>query len=810
MSKRAFPTVIAACAVLATTALSAQNGEFGQWRPLFSGNDLSGWVNARDKQAVPEGWVVEDGTLLMPGAGGKDIATVEEFADYELEIDYQLPPGGNSGIYLRGVTEIQVKDRREKDNNTPPTKTSGGAIYGKFAALKSAQRPAGKWNHFRILHIGFRITVWHNEELIQDNVYYKGTTGGAMKTSHIDARKLEGSKGPILLQGDHGRARYRNIRIRSLFAREDGWRSLWSGRDLAAFTARGNEKARGGLLWRVEGRAFKNTASGSDGHNIWTWESFDNFLVHYAYRCNPDVGKGNSGFYLRDQWEIQILAESKPGEKTTDGALYSLKAPDVMARSAPTQWNHMDVKVEGMQIWVWQNGKLIHNGVRLRTRTDDPSVKTLSLSRAPFKFQGNHGQVAFTDLYVKPLGGHAERSLAEQPSAPARKPDYAVELDIVQEGWDGKKCWVHTRAGTIPPRSRGNATDTPVVVMTTQKQLVSGNDIFDGLYDLRTDDLGAHWEGPRGHAGLRRRSMGEDLEAAPCDFTPKWHARSGKLLGTGKTFWYRNNHQYPRAPSDTIYAVYDPARRSWGVWKRLEYPAIEKFKNASAGCSQRYDLPNGDILLPIYLQPSFGTLHHKATVVLCGFDGDTLTYREHGDEIDLPTEVAEGDGFSEPSLTRFRDTFYLTLRSVPRAYVTRGTDGLHFEKPRPWTFDDRKELGNHNTQQHWVTHSDGLFLVYTRRGAKNDHIFRYRAPLFMARVDPDRLVLERATERILVPETGTRMGNFGIVDVRPLETWVVTTEWMQHPPPGGFARYGSNNRIFLAKIHWRRPNRLLR
>jgi len=100
-----------------------------------------------------------------------------------------------------------------------------------------------------------------------------------------------------------------------------------------------------------------------------------------------------------------------------------------------------------------------------------------------------------------------------------------------------------------------------------------------------------------------------------------------------------------------------------------------------------------------------------------------------------------------------------------------------------------------------------LFLVYTRRGVNNDHVFRHRAPLLMARVDPQKRVVLRDTEQVIVPETGTRMGNFGVVHISPLETWVITTEWMQQPPPGGFEKYGSNNRIFCAKIKWNRVNR---
>lgn len=76
-----------------------------------------------------------------------------------------------------------------------------------------------------------------------------------------------------------------------------------------------------------------------------------------------------------------------------------------------------------------------------------------------------------------------------------------------------------------------------------------------------------------------------------------------------------------------------------------------------------------------------------------------------------------------------------------------------------WTFDDGSELGNYNTQQHWVTHGDSLFLVYTRKGANNDHVFRHRAPLFIAKVDPEKLTVLRATEQILVPERGARLAN---------------------------------------------------
>ncbi len=166
----------------------------------------------------------------------------------------------------------------------------------------------------------------------------------------------------------------------------------------------------------------------------------------------------------------------------------------------------------------------------------------------------------------------------------------------------------------------------------------------------------------------------------------------------------------------------------------------------------------------------------------------------------------ETRGLGEPSLTKYNDVFFMTIRNDKKGFVTRSEDGLHFEQIRPWKFDDGTELGSYNTQQHWVTHSDGLFLVYTRRGAGNDHVFRHRAPLFIAQVNTENLQVIRETEQILVPERGARLGNFGITDISQNETWVTVSEWMQ---PKGVEKYGSDGSVFVSKIRWAKPNRLM-
>ncbi|MBN1442022.1 MAG: DUF1080 domain-containing protein [Planctomycetes bacterium] len=403
-----------ACFALLSASLSAQSDEFGEWIDLFSGKDLTGWQNAKpdeEHHRGPNRWAAADGALTNTkwGGEGNDVCTERTFKDYELEVEYKIPKDGNSGVYLRGQIEIQIFDSFGKEKLSM---ADAGAIYGAgFLPLKNVQKAAGEWNQFRVLHIGHRITVWHNGVLIQDNVFQSGQTGGSMKTHK--GRELTTDEGPLMFQGDHSQVWYRNIRIRPLLA-GGGWKSLWNGEDLTQFDGHGRDK----LLWEVRDNAFTNTATGGGGHDIWTKESLGNFLAYYCYKSDSreedSEGRkisdrsGNSGFYLRNQWEIQVLShqeadpENKRG-KHSDGALYSLYAPLVKARHEPDQWNHMFVKVDGMKIWIWQNGKLIHDGRVCETRTDNHGQKTLEFSKGPFKLQGDHGKVWFSGVHVKPL-----------------------------------------------------------------------------------------------------------------------------------------------------------------------------------------------------------------------------------------------------------------------------------------------------------------------------------------------------------------------------------------------------------------------
>lgn len=403
------------------------------------------------------------------------------------------------------------------------------------------------------------------------------------------------------------------------------------------------------------------------------------------------------------------------------------------------------------------------------------------------------------------------------PAARADELAYTIEVTKAQSGFDGETCWVHARAGAIPPGATGNDLDQPLVVMTAQKLLLTGSDVFYRLHQSRSRDMASTWTELSPIDSFARETMGQSGTSLPtgasiaphllqpgdettvCDFVPKWHAASQRLLGIGHSVWYRNNRVMHERPRGIAYAVYDAARESWSSWKTVDLPDEVRFQNAGSGSQQRVDLPGGDVLVPVYFkEPS--EQQFSSAVVRCRFDGKTMHFVEVGNSLTVPIKR----GLYEPSLTQYQGRFYLTLRNDDRGYVSVSDDGLHFGPQREWKFDDGQELGNYNTQQHWVTHDEGLFLVYTRRGANNDHVFRHRAPLFIARVDPEKLHVIRATEQVLVPERGARLGNFGVVDVSPNETWVTVTEWMQ---PAGVEKHGSDNSVFIAKLKWNRPNR---
>jgi hypothetical protein len=189
----------------------------------------------KDAKAVSEtvanemGWEALNGELVCTKPhGGNDIYTEQKFTDFELHVEFQA--WSNSGVYLQGRYEIQVDNSYgakpkiiEKDGKMIEVFDSHqcGAIYGLIAPSKNMAKPPKEWQSYDVVFRGARAgadgkvkekarvtLVWNGEKVI-DNAEISGPTGAA-----LDGKTTE--PGPLLLQGDHGKVTYKNIKIRPL------------------------------------------------------------------------------------------------------------------------------------------------------------------------------------------------------------------------------------------------------------------------------------------------------------------------------------------------------------------------------------------------------------------------------------------------------------------------------------------------------------------------------------------------------------------------------------------------------------------
>lgn len=368
--------------------------------------------------------------------------------------------------------------------------------------------------------------------------------------------------------------------------------------------------------------------------------------------------------------------------------------------------------------------------------------------------------------------------------------------------FQGDYCFVHTR-GLVMPDGFG--------IMTAQPLRLSGSDIFYGMYLSKTADGGETWSALEPSKNLTRQDLGGGYQLAMSDATPMYHKKTGKILLMGHGVLYLNDELAPDPRRrNTVYSIYDPETGDFMPFHQIEMPqdAEETYFSCGNGSGQSLELENGELLIPVYFINKAGacTPWHScgsAAVVRCTFDGETITVEEVGPSY----TVTNPRGLDEPSIAACGGRYFLALRNDVTGYVARSTDGLHYEEPVELVFDDGQNAGNYNTQQHWLTSGGKLYLVYTRRGADNDHVFRHRAPLFVAEFDMERMCLIRATEQIAVPNRGARLGNFGCQSLDDGTGLVFASEWMQTIAPDHFnwrkcMEYGSDNSIFISRIRF--------
>jgi hypothetical protein len=183
--------------------------KFGEPIVLFNGKNLDGWKLTADGQV--NGWSAEDGVLINrpvqpengPHKSYGNLRTVQEFEDFNLTLETRVQRRENSGIYLRGIYEVQVTDSYGRGIDPH----NMGAVYSRIAPSANVEKPAGEWQTFDITLVDRHVTVILNGTKIIDNAGVRGCTGGALWSDQF-------RPGPIYLQGDHTGVNYRNIVIR--------------------------------------------------------------------------------------------------------------------------------------------------------------------------------------------------------------------------------------------------------------------------------------------------------------------------------------------------------------------------------------------------------------------------------------------------------------------------------------------------------------------------------------------------------------------------------------------------------------------
>jgi hypothetical protein len=195
------------------------------WRLLFDGKTTNGWRGFRQQQ-MPAGWTAVDGALTRV-AKATDIVTVDEFGDFELRIDWNIGPNGNTGVFYRvteeddvmwhTAPEYQIIDNAYNKERLKPVQLAG-ANYDLDPPARDATKPIGSWNETRIVVRGPHVEHWLNGAKVVEYELWSADWEQRVRGSKFKdfPRYARARRGHIGLQDHSDRVAFRNIKIREL------------------------------------------------------------------------------------------------------------------------------------------------------------------------------------------------------------------------------------------------------------------------------------------------------------------------------------------------------------------------------------------------------------------------------------------------------------------------------------------------------------------------------------------------------------------------------------------------------------------
>lgn len=403
---------------------------------LFNGENLDGWkglvANPIRRAAMDEetlaaaqikadeimrgGWYVADGELHFNGKGD-NIATVKQYGNFEMLVDWKLAADGeegDAGIYLRGTPQVQVWDTSRVNVGA---QVGSGGLYNNqkhpSKPLLVADNLLGEWNTFRIIMIDDRVTVYLNGYLVTDNVVLE---------NYWDRSQPIFPSEQIELQAHGTHVSYRDIYIKELPTttyfemseeeKEAGFTVLFDGRDMDQWT--GNTAD---YTISPENTLAVYPKEGSGG-NLYTKEEFGDFIFRFSFRLTPGA---NNGVGIRTPMEgdaayvgmeIQVLDNEAEiyrnlKEWQYHGSVYGIIAAKRGHLKPLGEWNEEEIFVRGDEIRVTLNGTVILEG-NLKEATkngtlDGQEHPGLKNTKGHIGFLGHGSEVHFKDIRIKRL-----------------------------------------------------------------------------------------------------------------------------------------------------------------------------------------------------------------------------------------------------------------------------------------------------------------------------------------------------------------------------------------------------------------------
>ena len=403
---------------------------------LFNEKDLSGWWGLKtedpvkwkalsaDKMAekkaaslkdIAQHWSV-DGEELVNDGHGMYLSTLKNYGDFEFLVDYKTVPKADSGIYLRGIPQVQIWDSTEEAKFKIGANKGSGGLWNNSPGtpgkdpLVLADKPFGQWNSFRIIMVGERVSVWLNGKLLVDH---------ARMGNYFNRKGQIPRTGPIQLQTHGGEIRWRNVFIREIGTDEGN--EILASKDTAAFKSAFNGKNLKGWAGPTNNYSVANgeiQCLKGKGGTIYFNEELANFSTRMEFKLPPG---GNNGLAIRypgggdtayvGMCELQVLDDTAKKYAKLHPAQYHGSAygmvPAARGFQRPVgEWNFQEVTVEGTTIKVELNGTLILNADL--AKVDNPmydlsKFKGRLRKSGYFGFAGHGDSVSFRNVSIKHL-----------------------------------------------------------------------------------------------------------------------------------------------------------------------------------------------------------------------------------------------------------------------------------------------------------------------------------------------------------------------------------------------------------------------